>query len=128
MTIIESNRLTELSVAQWQGWIAGCAERATSSPYQINYSNEVRTIVRDLMPELTTEETWLFELNVGLFLLGKQSTGRHSGYFAHVATSETIHAIESHLNSGLPPEIAAQQWERLLETASYIRETAIADA
>jgi len=128
MTKIESNRLAELSVAQWHGWIADCAEGVTSSPYQINYGNEVRTIVHDSMPELTIEEAWLFELNIGLFLLRKQSTGRHSGYFAHVAASETTETIASHLNNGMGPEIAAKQRERLLETAAYIRETAIADS
>lgn len=127
MTKSESNSLTELSVAQWQSLIAGCAERATSSPYQSNYGYEVRSIVRPFMSELTTEEAWLFELNVGLCLLRKQSPGSHSGYFAHVAASETILAIENSLNRDLPPEIATKQRERLLETAAFIRETAITD-
>ncbi|MFD0959214.1 hypothetical protein [Paenibacillus chungangensis] len=128
MTKMESNQLTELSVAQWQELIAGCAEKATSDPYRINYGNEVRSIARPFMSELTTEEAWLFELNVGLFLLRKQSTGRHSGYFAQVAASETMHDIECHLNSGKPQDIVTKQLARLLETVAYIRDTAIANA
>lgn len=128
MTITESNRLSELSIEECQGLIAGCAEGAASSPFQINYGNEVRSKVRLFLSELTPEEAWLLELNIGLFLLRKQSTDRHSGYFAQVAASETIDTIEAHLNSSLPPEIAVKHQGRLLETAVYIRETVKANA
>ncbi|MHA7965038.1 hypothetical protein ACX93W_12920 [Paenibacillus sp. CAU 1782] len=123
----EPNSLTELSVAQWQDLISDSANRAVASPYQADYSNEVRSLVHPFMSELTTGEAWLFELNIGLCLLRKQSSGSHAGYFAHVATSETINAIETHLKSVLPQEHATKQRERLLETAAYIRETAIED-
>lgn len=125
MTKFEPKSITALSIVQWQSLIADCAEKAASSPYQANYSNEVRSLVRPFMTELTIEETWLFELNVGLCLLHKQAPGSHTGYFAHMTTSETILAIEKHLHSGLQAEIAVKQQARLLETAAYIRKTAI---
>ncbi len=125
MTKFEPKSIAALSIAQWQSLIADCAGKAASSPYQANYSNEVRSLVRPFMSELTIEETWLFELNVGLCLLRKQAPGSHTGYFAHVTTSETILAIEKHLHSGLQAEIAVKQRARLLETAAYIRKTAI---
>lgn len=128
MTKMESNPLTGQSIAQWQGLIADRAMGATSSPHQENYANEVRSLMRPFLSGLTAEETWLFQLNVGLFLLRMQTTDRHLGYFARVAASDTIKTIEKHLDSGLTPEIAAKHGERLLETASYIRETTIADA
>lgn len=124
----DTKQLTELSVAQWQDFIANCAKRATNGTYQKDYSNEVTSIALQSTSGLTTEETWLFELNVGLFLLRKQYTGRHLGYFAHVATSETINTIETHLKSVSLREIATKQLKRLLETAAYLRETAMRDA
>lgn len=129
MTKTESNRLSELSVAQWQDLIAGCAEETASSPFHINYGNEVRSNMRPFLSELTPEEAWLLELNIGLFLLRQQSTGHHSGFFAlTAAAAETMNTIEDHLNSGLPPEIAVKHQGRLMETAAYIRETATAHA
>ncbi len=126
MTKTESNRLSGLSVAQWQDLIAGCAKEAESSPFHNSYGNEVRSIMRPLLSESTPEEAWLLELNVGLFVLRQQSTDRHLGYYAQMAASETLHAIESHLHNDLPPEIAVKHRGRLLETTAYIRETAIA--
>ena len=125
MTKIEPGRLAELSVAQWQDWIAKHAEHVPSTPYQKEYGNEVRSAVRETLPELTVEEDWLFELNVHLFLLRKQTTSGHSSYFAQVATSETVQAAANHLKAGLTLDITARQWERLLETTTYIRETAV---
>ncbi|MCU6711047.1 hypothetical protein M6D81_20340 [Paenibacillus sp. J5C_2022] len=125
MTTMNSNTPSGLSVDHLQELIEGCARKAVSTPYEKNYSTEVRSIVRPFMSELSPEETWLFELNVGLFLLRKQSTGRHLGYFAQLATSETLHTIESQFHNELPPEIAIKQQDRLLETATYIRKTAI---
>lgn len=127
MTKIESTRLAEMSVAQWQDFIAGCAERVTSSPYSANYGNEVRSIVRQFMTELPIEQVWLIELNIGLCLLRKQSTSRHSGYFAQLAATETIFEIKSQLDNDIPSGIKTGQMERLLETAAYIRETALTD-
>ncbi|RJX40413.1 hypothetical protein D3P09_11150 [Paenibacillus pinisoli] len=128
MTTMDSNSPIGLSVAQWQDLIASCAREAANTPYEKNYGTEVLSMVRPFMSELTPEEAWLFELNVGLFLLRKQSTGRHLGYFAQLAVSETLHAIESQLHNGLPSEIAVKQQGRLLETAAYIRETAMESA
>lgn len=128
MTKINSNSPIGLSVVQWQDLIASCAGKAANTPYEINYGTEVRSMMRPFMSEFTPEEAWLFELNIGLFLLRKQSTGRHLGYFAQMAVSETLHAIESQLHNDLPPEIAVKQQGRLLETAAYIRETAIESA
>ncbi|MBD2846374.1 SWIM zinc finger family protein [Paenibacillus sp. IB182496] len=124
----QAGRLAELSIAQWQAWIAGCAARATSSPYQAHYGQEVRARVRDMAPALTDAEAWLLELNVGLYVLGKQAPGSHAGYFAHLATSETMEAIARHLEHELPPQDAAKPRGRLLETAAYLREAAMADA
>ncbi|MCR2805433.1 hypothetical protein [Paenibacillus soyae] len=123
MTKINSNSPTGLSVVQWQELIASCAREAANTPYDINYGTEVRSMVHPFMAKFTPEEAWLFELNVGLFLLGRQSTDRHMGHFARIAASETLHAIESQLHN-LPPEIAVKQQGRLLETAAYIRDTA----
>lgn len=128
MTKINSNSPIGLSVVQWQDLIASCARQAANTPYEINYGTEVRSMVRPFMSEFTPEEAWLFELNVGLFLLRKQSTGRHPGYFAQIAASETLHAIESQLHNDLPPGIAVKQQGRLLETAAYIRDTATVNA
>ncbi|RJE86392.1 hypothetical protein D3P07_19995 [Paenibacillus sp. 1011MAR3C5] len=128
MTKKNSNSPIGLSVVQWQDLIASCARKTANTPYEINYGTEVRSMVRPFMSEFTTEEAWLFELNVGLFLLRKQSTGRHLGYFAQMAASDTLHAIESQLHNDLPPEIAVKQQGRLLETAAYIRDTATANA
>ncbi|MEK3884304.1 hypothetical protein [Paenibacillus sp. PL2-23] len=116
-----------LSVVQWQDLIAGCARHAASTPYESHYSDEVRSLVRPSMSELTPEEAWLFELNVGLFLLRKQTTERHLGYFAQMAAAETLETIQGQLQNGLPPELAVQQQDRLLETASYLREFALAN-
>lgn len=128
MTIMDSNSPIGLSVVQWQDLIASCARKAADTPYDKNYGTEVRSMVRPFMSEFTPEEAWLFELNVDLFLLRKQSTGRHLGYFAQMAASETLHAIESHIHNGLPPEIPVKQQGRLLETAAYIRDKATANA
>lgn len=129
MTKTESNRLSELSVAQWQDLIAGCANEAPSSPFHIDYGNEVRSNMRPYLSESTPEEAWLLELNVGLFLLRQQTTNHHSGFFAlRAAATETMNTIELHFNSSLPREIAVKHPERLLETAAYIRETAAAHA
>ncbi|MFS0725206.1 hypothetical protein [Paenibacillus sp. 1P07SE] len=128
MTKMESDRLAELSVAQWQDWIAKHAENALSTPYQKEYGNEVRFAVRENLPELTAEEDWLFELNVHLFLLRQQSTSGYSSYFAQIAASETMQAVASHLTDGLTLNLRARQWDRLLETSTYIRETAVTHA
>ncbi|MBW7475682.1 hypothetical protein K0T92_13090 [Paenibacillus oenotherae] len=128
MTTMDSNSPIGLRVAQWQDMIASCARKAANTPYEKNYGTELRSMVRPFISELTLEETWLFELNVGLFLLRKQSTERHLGYFAQMAVSETLHAIESQFHTDLPPKIAVKQQGRLLETAAYIRETAIESA
>ena len=128
MTIIDSKSPIGLSVAEWQDLIASCARKAVNTPYDINYGAEVRSMMRPNMSELTPEEAWLFELNVGLFLLSKQSTDRHSGYFARMAASETLNEIEGQLHNDLPPEIAEKQQGRLLETTAYIRDTATAQA
>ncbi|WP_168120766.1 hypothetical protein [Paenibacillus sp. HB172176] len=124
MTILDSNSPIRQSVEEWQELIADCARKAVNSPYDINYGAEVRSMMRPFLSELTPAEAWLFELNVGLFLLSKQSTDRHSGYFIHMAASETINEIEGQLHDDLAPEIAVKQQERLLETIAYIRETA----
>lgn len=128
MTRIESNSPGGLSVAQWQDLIAGCAREAASTPYEIAYAAEVRSLVRRLMSAFTPEDAWLFELNVGLFLLRKQSSDRHPGYFAQMAAAETLNDIEGHLHNGLLPKIAVKHPGRLLETAAYIRETASSHA
>lgn len=127
MTKINANSPIGLSVVQWQDLIASCARKAANTPYDKNYGTEVRSMVHPYMSELTPEEAWLFELNVGLFLLRKQSTDRHPGHFAQMAVSETLHAIESQLHNDLKPEIAVKQQGRLLETAAYIRDTATAN-
>ncbi|MDQ6421940.1 hypothetical protein RB620_21150 [Paenibacillus sp. LHD-117] len=124
MTKLNSNSPIGLSVVQWQDLIASCARNAANTPYEINYGTEVRSMAHPFISEFTPEEAWLFELNVGLFLLRKQSTGRHLGYFAQMASSETLHAIENQLHNDLAPEIAIKQQGRLLETAAYIRDTA----
>ncbi|QNK57962.1 hypothetical protein [Paenibacillus sp. PAMC21692] len=128
MTKMETNRMTELSVAQWQELIASCAREAASSQYERNYGIEVRSKMRPFMSEMTPEEAWLFELNALLFLLGKQANGRQLSYSAQMAVSETVHALESHLHSGLLPEVAVKQTGRLLETTAYMRETALGRA
>ncbi|MHA6481687.1 hypothetical protein ACX1C1_07265 [Paenibacillus sp. strain BS8-2] len=128
MTTMDFDSPIGLSVAQWQDLIASCAQQAANTPYDKNYGTEVRSMAHPFMSELTSAEAWLFELNVGLFLLRKQMTERHLGYFAQLAVSETLHAIKSQLHQGLPPEIAVKQQSRILETAAYIRDTAIANA
>ncbi len=120
--------MTELSVAQWQELIASCAREAASSQYERNYGIEVRSKMRPFMSEMTPEEAWLFELNALLFLLGKQANSRQLSYSTQMAVSETVHALESHLHSGLLPEAAVKQPGRLLETTAYMRETALGRA
>ncbi|WP_020617411.1 hypothetical protein [Paenibacillus daejeonensis] len=125
MTKIKPGRLAELSIAQWQEWIAEHAQHVRSTPYQQEYGNEVRALVREALPELTAEADWLFDLNIHLFLLRKQSTSGHSSYAAQIAASETIQEVANHLVHGSTLDIAARQWDRLLETTTYIRETAV---
>jgi hypothetical protein len=127
MTKFEPKSIAALSIVQWQSLIADCAGKAASSPFQAGYGNEVRSLVSPYLSGLAIEEAWLLQLNVGLFLLRKHASGGHSGYFAHVAASEALLAIENHIHSALQTEIATNQRERLLETIAYIRDTAISD-
>ncbi|MFC5652689.1 SWIM zinc finger domain-containing protein [Paenibacillus solisilvae] len=134
-------RIPEMTVAQWHELFElGTSSLSDNTP-NAQYVKEALAAIYAVKPSLSPVVEQLFGLHAHFFVLEKlvkqslhhtqnpwQTSGTYMGFHTHVAADSVREAIEQSFANGLPVRNEPEQWERISQTAAYLRRRMLTEA
>ncbi|WP_379128347.1 SWIM zinc finger domain-containing protein [Paenibacillus sp. sgz500958] len=134
----EATRIPSMNIAEWHEWFGRCLAPLSQQTRNPQYVDNALALIFKTKPPLSPAAEQIFRLHSQLYVLEmllhpsrnqKNTFGFSSlGYYTHLAVSELLQTVAQGFTHPLPLDREPEQWSRLSETTTYLRNEMLTEA